>query len=71
MMVIPIIVGAFGTHTKGLIKGRKVKRENHLNDSIIKINQNTKNPGKLRRLAVTLTPVEDPQLKQVRKTLKE
>ena len=34
----------------------------YLDDSIIKMGQNTeKNPGDLRRLAVTQTPVEDHQ----------
>ena len=45
---------------------------NHSNYSIIKINQNTeKNPGELRRLAVTQTPVENHQLMLLWKTLKE
>ena len=45
--------------------------EEHLNYSIIKINQNTeKTPGDFRRLVVTQTPVEDHQLTLVRKTPK-
>ena len=43
----------------------------HTNDNIGKIDQNTeKNPGDLSRLDVTQTPVEDPQLALVLKTLK-
>ena len=39
--------------------------------SIIMIGQNTeKSPGDLRRLAVTLTPVKNPRLTLVRKTLR-
>ena len=45
----------------GLINKRM--NGDYLNYSIIKIGQNTKkNPGDLRRLAVTQTPVEDHQL---------
>ena len=38
--------------------------------NITMIDQNTKNPGDLMRLAVTLTPVKSHQLTFVRKTLK-
>ena len=61
---IPIVIGAFGTVTKGLLKGLEdleVGRTcgDHPNNSIIKNGQNTKkSPGDLRRLAVTQTPVK-------------
>ena len=43
--------------------GNKRTSGDHLNYSIIKIDQNTeKSPGDLRRLAVTQTPVENHQL---------
>ena len=57
-----------GTRTGGL----ETKRTSgdHLNFSITEISQNTeKNPGDLRRLAVTQTPVKDDQLTLMRKTL--
>ena len=62
--MIPIVIGALGTVTKGLIQELKdweIKRasENHPNYSIIEIGQNTeKSPGDLRRLAVTQPPVK-------------
>ena len=64
LRVIPIVIGALGTVTKGLVKRPEdLEIRIHLNFSIIKIGQNTKkNPGDLRRLAVTQTPVEDHQL---------
>ena len=50
--IILIVIGAFGTVTKGL-----------LNDSIIENGQNIKkSPEGLRKLAVTQTPVENHQL---------
>ena len=65
MMFIPIIIGAFGTITKGLIKRLENKRMSGDNPNycITKIGQNTeKSPEDLRRLAVTQTPVKDPHL---------
>ena len=63
--MIPIVVGALG---KIYRKSWKSKGKWKLN-SIIKIGQNTeKNPGDLRRLAVTKTPLEDHQLKLIGKT---
>ena len=62
--IIPIVIGAPGTVTKGLIKGLGNKRTSgdHLNYYIIEIGRNTqKSPGELRRLAVTQTPVKDHQ----------
>ena len=48
--IIPIVIGAFGTVTKGLLKGL----EDLEVDSIVENGQNTKkSPGDLRRLAVT------------------
>ena len=62
--IVPIVIGAFGTITKGLLKGledlevgRRV--EDYPNDSIAENGQNTeKSPGDLRRLPVTQTPVK-------------
>ena len=62
--VILIVIGAFSTVTKGFVQGQedlkiKGEMENHPNDSIIKIGQNTdKSPGDLRRLAVSQTQLE-------------
>ena len=56
--VIPIVISALGTVTKGLIKGtggfgNKGTSGDHPNYIIIKIGQNTeKSPGDLRRLTV-------------------
>ena len=66
--IIPIVIGAFGTVTKGLLKGLEdleVGRTSgdHPNYYIIENGQNTeKSPGGLRRLAVTQTPVKNHQL---------
>ena len=55
--VIPIVIGAFGTVTKGLIQGLedlKIRSGDYLNYSIVKIGQSTKKSlGDLRRLTVT------------------
>ena len=40
----------------------RMKNRKHPNDSTVKISQNSKSPGNLRRLAVTRTPVKDHQL---------
>ena len=67
--IIPIVIGAFGTVTKGLLKGtgglgRWWMSGDHPNDSIFENGQNTKkSPGDLRRLAVTQTPVKNHRLK--------
>ena len=64
----PIMIGAFGTVTKGIIKGPKGfgswrPSGDHPNNSIIENGQNTeKSPGDLRRLAVTQSPVKDHQM---------
>ena len=63
--IIPIVFGAFGTVTKGLLKGLEDLEVggDHPNDSIIENGQNTeKSPGDLRRLAVTQTPVKNHHL---------
>ena len=64
--IIPIVIGAFGIVTKGLLKGLEdlevVGRVETIY-CIIENGQNTeKSPGDLRRLAVTQTPVKDHQL---------
>ena len=66
--IIPIVIGAFGTVTKGLLKGTGGlggwgTGGDHPNDSIIENGQNTeKSPGDLGRLAVTQTPVKKHRL---------
>ena len=67
--IIPIVIGAFGMVTKGLLKGledlevgSRVETIQTTN-SIIENGQNTeKSLGDLRRLAVTQSPVKDHQL---------
>ena len=73
--IIPIVIGAFVTVTKGLLRdyrrlGSWQTSGDHPNYHIIENGQNTeKSPGDLRRLTVTQTPVKDHQLTW--KTLKE
>ena len=60
--VIPIVIGALGTVSKGLVKGQKdleiTGRVETIQTSAI--GQNTeKSPGDLRKLVVTQTPVKD------------
>ena len=65
MTIIPVVIGAFRTVTKGLLKGLGIRRTSRdpPNYYIIENGQNTeKSPGDLRRLAVTQTPVKDHQL---------
>ena len=75
--VVPIVIGAFGTVTKGLLKALEDlnvdgREETIPNNNIIGNGQNTeKSPGDLRRLAVTQTPVKNHQLTLIWKTLKE
>ena len=62
--IIPIVIGAFGTVTKGLLKGLKNLevdgRVETIQNSITENSQNTeKSPRDLRRLAVTQSPVKD------------
>ena len=55
MTITPIVIGAFGTITKGLLKGLETWRlQAEPNNNIIENGQSTENsPGDLRRLAVT------------------
>ena len=61
MTVIPIVIGAFGTVTKGLIQGLgdlEIRAK-----CIVGIGQNTKkSPGDFKRLAVSQSTVENHQL---------
>ena len=63
--VKPIVIGAFGTEIKRLLKGTGGLGSwrtcgDHPNYSIIENGRNTeKSPGDLRRLAVTRTPVKN------------
>ena len=65
--IIAIVIGAFGTVTKVLLKGLEdlevVGRVETIQTTALLINgQNTeKSPGDLRRMAVTQTPVKDHQ----------
>ena len=66
--IVPIVIGAFGTITKGLLKrpgglGSWQTGREYPNDSIAANGQNPEtSPGDLRRLAVTQTPVTNHQL---------
>ena len=68
MTIIPIVIGAFGTFTKVLLKGledleKKGRTETLQITTLLRTGQNTeKSPGDLRRLAVTQTTVKDHQL---------
>ena len=59
VMIIPIVIGAFGTVTKGLLKGLEDlevggRVKTNPNYSIIENGWNTeKNPGDFRKLAIT------------------
>ena len=59
--VIPVIISALGTASKGLVRGLEELKnrgtiKDHSNYSIIKIGQDTeKSPGDLSRLAVMQT----------------
>ena len=76
LSVIPIVIDALGTITRGLVKGM----EDLEIGGRVKIIQTTallrsarilKIPGDLRRIAVTQTPVENHQRTQVGKTRRE
>ena len=75
MTIIPIVIGAFGTVTKGLLKGLEDlvvggRVGDHPNDSIVENGQNTKkSPGDLRRLTVTQTSVKNHRLLLMLKAL--
>ena len=63
--MIPIVIGTFSTVTKRLLLGLGNKRTNgdHLNYSVVEMDQNTeKSPGDLRKLAVSQTSIESYQL---------
>ena len=67
--IIPIVIGAFGTVTKGLLKGLEdleVGGQVETIQTTTYITENgqnaAKSPGDLRRLAVTKTPVKNHQL---------
>ena len=65
--IIPLVIGAFGTVTKGLLKeleNLKVGgRVETIQTYLIEKGQNTKkSPGDLRRLAITQTPVKNHRL---------
>ena len=66
--IVPVVIGAFGTISKGLLKGLddleswRTGRD-YPNDSIAEKGQNPEtSPGDLRRLAVTQTTVKSHQL---------
>ena len=68
--IIPIVIGAFGTVTKGLLKD--LEAGGRVETIQIENGQNTeKSPGDLRRLSVAQTPMKDHQLTLMWKTLKE
>ena len=73
--IIPIVIGAFGTVTKGLQKGLEDlevggRVETIQTITLLENGQNTeKSPGDLRRLAVTQTPVKNHRLTPMWKTL--
>ena len=67
LTVIPIVIGALGTVTNRLAQVMEDLEMRTCGDrpnySCVKTSQNTKkNPGVLRRLAVTQTSVENQQL---------
>ena len=67
MTIITIVIGAFGTVTKGLLKGRGLgswrTSRDYPNDSILENGQDTeKSPGDLRRHVVSQTPVKNHRL---------
>ena len=62
--IVPIVIGALGTITKGLLKGLEDLKvggrvETMQTTALLKNGQNPETiPGDLRRLAVTQTPVK-------------
>ena len=72
--IVPIVIGAFGTITKGLLKGLGSWRtgRDYSNDSVTENDQNLEtSPGDLRRLAVNQTPMKNHQLTPMWKNPKE
>ena len=64
MTIIPIVIGAFGTVTKGLLKGLEDLEVGGRVETIqtTALLNTKKSPGDLRRLAVTQTPVKNHRL---------
>ena len=68
MTIVPVMIGTFGTITKGLLKTLEDlevsgRVETIQNDSIAENGKNPEtSPGDWRRLAVTQTPVKNHQL---------
>ena len=62
--IIPIVIGAFGTVTKGLLKGLENLEFGGRVETIKRtaLLRTEKGPGDLRRLTVTQTPGKDHQL---------
>ena len=75
--IVPIVIGAFGTITKWLLKGLEglgswQTGRDYPNDSIAKNGQKTeKGPDDLRIIAVTQIPVKNHQLTLMWKNLQE
>ena len=65
MKIVPIVIGAFGTINKRIIKrpgrfGSWWTGRDYPNDSIVENDQNPEtSPGDLRKLSVTQTPVKN------------
>ena len=58
VMIVPILIGALGTITEGLLKGLKDGRD-YPNYSISENRQNPEtSPGDMKRIAVVQTPVK-------------
>ena len=66
--IVPIVIGAFGTITKGLLKGLEDLK---VGGRVENCENTKKSPGDLRKLAVTQTPVKNHQMSLMWKTLKE
>ena len=77
LTIIPIVIGAFEKSHQMIIKGTRElgcwrTSGDHPNYYIFENDQNSeKNPGDLRSLAVSQTPVKDHQLKLMGKSLIE
>ena len=74
--IVPIVIGAFGTITKGLLKSLEDLevggRVETIQMTALENGQNNeKSPGDVRRLAVTQAPVKNHQLILMSKTVKE
>ena len=59
--IVPIVIGTFGTITKGLLKGMEDLEVGGRVETMNGQNPET-SPGDFRRRAVTQTPVKDHQL---------